>query len=327
MQTNVRSEAQQERITAGLPFVEALARRMVASMPHSIDLGDLVQDGVIGLIDAAHRFDEKRGIKFETFAERRVRGAMIDALRRDAWPRGVRRARRELEAAREKLRLELGCEPSLADLAQHMGADEARLSRTIVRIKTIESTSPLATIETVDGANLPPMLVPTAPTAPDKACEHSEVRSRIRAAIAALPWRERKVVGLYYYGEVTMKEIGGEIGVNESRVSQLHARAIQRLRKMLASDLAPEQLGSALSALPKMNMAKVPLPVSPGALAKNKNSGTTVNGGVVVSYAEARMRRSNEPAGSKERDVVGSNTAGGSVGTIMYRHPARVAAN
>ena len=89
------------RIVASLPFVEALARRMAASMPHSIDIGDLVQDGVIGLIDAAHRFDEGRGIKFETFAERRVRGAMIDALRKDAWPRGVRRQRRELEAARE----------------------------------------------------------------------------------------------------------------------------------------------------------------------------------------------------------------------------------
>ena len=91
-----------QRIVASLPFVEALARRMAASMPHSIDIGELVQDGVIGLIDAANRFDEDRGIKFETFAERRVRGAMIDALRKDAWPRGVRRQRRELEAAREE---------------------------------------------------------------------------------------------------------------------------------------------------------------------------------------------------------------------------------
>ena len=106
-----------DRIVAGLPFVEALARRMASTMPHSIDLGDLVQDGVLGLIDAANRFDEARGIKFETFAERRVRGAMIDALRKDAWPRGVRRQRRELEAAREQLRRENGCEPSIADLA------------------------------------------------------------------------------------------------------------------------------------------------------------------------------------------------------------------
>src|SRR3990172_11652746 len=92
------------RIVAGIPFVEALARRMAPTMPNSIDIGDLVQDGVIGLIDAAQRFDEDRGIKFETFAERRVRGAMIDALRREAWPRGVRRVRRELEAGREERR-------------------------------------------------------------------------------------------------------------------------------------------------------------------------------------------------------------------------------
>ena len=235
-----------DRITAGLPFVEALARRMAASMPHSVDVGDLVQDGMIGLIDASHRFDEKRGIKFETFAERRVRGAMIDALRRDAWPRGIRRVRRELEAAREKLRHELGFEPSLADLAEHMGSDETRLGRTIVRINTIESTSPLATVDAVDGANLPPVMVPAELPRPDKACERGEVASRVREAIKALPWRERKVIGLYYYGEVTMKEIGSEIGVNESRVSQLHARAVQRLRRMLGPDLGPDQVAVAM---------------------------------------------------------------------------------
>src|SRR3954463_252753 len=128
------------RIVAGLPFVEALARRMAATVPHSIDLGDLVQDGVIGLIDAARRFDEGRGLKCETFAERRVRGAMIDALRRDAWPRGVRRVRRELEAAREALRRELGAEPTMADLAKRVGIDVGRLERTILRISTIEAT-------------------------------------------------------------------------------------------------------------------------------------------------------------------------------------------
>lgn len=257
----------QDRVTNGVPFVEALARRMAASMPHSIDLGDLVQDGMIGLIDAANRFDEKRGIKFETFAERRVRGAMIDALRRDAWPRGVRRARRELEAAREKLRHELGSEPSLADLAKVLGSDEARLGRTIVRINTIESTSPLATIDTVNGANLPPVMVPPERPGPDRVCETSEVAARIRDAIKALPWRERKVIGLYYYGEVTMKAIGSEIGVNESRVSQLHARAVQRLRKTLSPDLQPAHMVAALSehvsatapATPALKMAKARL--------------------------------------------------------------------
>jgi RNA polymerase sigma factor for flagellar operon FliA len=261
MRTQPLAASQNRRVVAGLPFVEALARRMAATMPHSIDVGDLVQDGVLGLIDAVHRFDAARGIKFETFAERRVRGAMIDALRRDAWPRGVRRQRRELDAAREALRRELGHEPSLADLAARVGSDEKRLSRTILRINTIESTSPLANTEHMDESSLPPALVPSEPDSPDAAYEKIEVRERVRAAIQSLPWRERKVIGLYYYGEVTMKQIGAEIGVNESRVSQLHARAINRLREALG-EMNPDQAVElrrqlvAFAAKPKPQMAK-----------------------------------------------------------------------
>ncbi len=269
-QVPVSDRKDHDRITAGVPFVEAMARRMAATLPHSIDLGDLVQDGMIGLIDAAHRFDERRGIKFETFAERRVRGAMIDAMRRDAWPRGVRKVRRELEAAREKLRHELGAEPSLADLAKYMGSDAARLSRTIVRIKTIESTSPLASSDAAHSATLPPVMAPAELPGPDRVCERDDVANRVREAIKALPARERKVIGLYYYGDVTMKEIGGEIGVNESRVSQLHARAVQRLRKELGPDLSPKPMAASMAAgatpvgrgRRRLNMAKARLPMA-----------------------------------------------------------------
>src|SRR4051812_13308967 len=256
------SASQNRRIVAGLPFVESLARRMASTMPNSIDIGDLVQDGVLGLIDASNRFDEARGIKFETFAERRVRGAMIDALRKDAWPRGVRRQRRELDAARETLRRELGHEPSMADLAAKVGSDEKRLSRTIVRINTIEATSPLNTGEHMDESSLPTALVPSEPESPDAAYERCETRDRVRAAIQSLPWRERKVIGLYYYGEVTMKHIGGEIGVNESRVSQLHARAIRRLRDALG-DMNPQKVAEMKRQLiafaAKPVMAKAPM--------------------------------------------------------------------
>ena len=237
---------QQQRVAASLPFVESLARRMASTMPHSIDLGDLVQDGVLGLIDAAHRFDEARGIKFETFAERRVRGAMIDALRRDAWPRGVRRVRRELEAAREHLRRELGAEPTISDLARHVGSDVARLERTIIRINTIESTSPVANLEGLDNASLPAVLVPSEPPSPDRLYEETETRDRMREAIGELPARERRIVSMYYFQDATMKQIGAEIGVNESRVSQLHARAIQRLRKALGADCSMEDAARVL---------------------------------------------------------------------------------
>ena len=298
MQRQPLTAAHRDRIAAGLPFVESLARRVAASMPHSIELGDLVQDGMLGLIDAACRFDEDRGIKFETFAERRVRGAMIDALRRDAWPRGVRRQRREIEAAREQLRRELGAEPSLADLAARVGSDETRLGRTIVRINTIESTSPLSAGEHVVGSSLPPALVPSEPQAPDKAYEEVEVRARIRSAISSLPPRERKVIGMYYYAESTMKQIGAEIGVNESRVSQLHARAIQRLKKALGADCSAAEAVAALrpaivsfkQTASRMKMAKADLNGTPG---------------VVLEYkAPARPAASHRPPAASHREKI-----------------------
>lgn len=271
----------QDRVERTIPFVEALARRMAASMPHSIDMGDLVQDGVLGLIDAAQRFDEGRGIKFETFAERRVRGAIIDALRREAWPRGVRRVRRELEAARVELRKELGCEPSVADLAARVGSDEKRLNRTIVRINTIESTSPHASTDAMDDVNLPAVLMPSEPENPALAYQRTETRERVRAAIASLPWRERKVVSLYYYGEVTMKDIGSELGVNESRVSQLHARAIQRLRGALGTletpKSAPSIIREAVAAFQqKPRMLKAQLATRPACAAATDDEKPTM---------------------------------------------------
>lgn len=326
------------RVVASIPFVEQLARRVAATMPHSIDIGDLVQDGVIGLIDAAHRFDEGRGIKFETFAERRIRGAMIDALRKDAWPRGVRRQRRELEAAREELRRELGCEPSLADLAARVGSDEKRLGRTIVRINAIESTSPLANNDHLNEASLPPALVPAEPEQPDRAYEREETKARVRAAIESLPPREQKVIGLYYYGDATMKQIGAEIGVNESRVSQLHARAIRRLRDALgsaipASEAATIMRTAVLSFQQKPKMAKATL-ASRGWTA---GGGHTAKGaGVVVSYTSvsrtARSRSASrnglasqrQPLSSKKRSASGPATS--PVTKITRRANAGVAA-
>jgi RNA polymerase sigma factor for flagellar operon FliA len=283
--------AEHPRVAATLPFVEQLARRVAATMPHSIDIGDLVQDGVIGLIDAAHRFDEARGIKFETFAERRIRGAMIDALRKDAWPRGVRRQRRELEAAREELRRELGCEPSLADLAAKVGSDEKRLGRTIVRINAIESTSPLANADKLDESSVPVALMPSEPEQPDAAYEREQVTARIRTAIASLPPREQKVIGLYYYQEATMKQIGAEIGVNESRVSQLHARAIRRLRDALGSSVPQAEAVSVMrSAIlefqQKPKMAKATLE-SRRLTSSAAEAASSAKRGVVVDIAAA----------------------------------------
>jgi RNA polymerase sigma factor for flagellar operon FliA len=324
MQAHAIPAAESKRVVAGLPFVEALARRLAASMPHSIDIGDLVQDGVMGLIDAARRFDVDRGIKFETFAERRVRGAMIDALRREAWPRGVRRVRRELEAARETLRRELGHEPSLADLAAKVGSDEKRLGRTIVRIHTIESTSALASADRVDETSLPAALIPSEPASPDSAYERTEARERIRRAMATLPARERRLVSLYYFGDVTMKEIGAELGVNESRVSQLHARAIQRLRTALEPSGATARPTGATSQPPVITAftPRVPLsarPVLPFARPAQAKAAlpAPAAGATVLAYSRtsraARSRSASLNGLASQRQPVSSRNRSASV--------------
>jgi RNA polymerase sigma factor for flagellar operon FliA len=309
------------RVVNSIPFVEQLARRVAATMPHSIDIGDLVQDGVIGLIDAANRFDEARGIKFETFAERRVRGAMIDALRKDAWPRGVRRQRRELEAAREQLRRELGCEPSLADLAAKVGSDEKRLGRTIVRINAIESTSPLANNDHLDESTLPAALIPSEPERPDVAFERDETERRVRDAIASLPPREQKVISLYYYKEATMKQIGAEIGVNESRVSQLHARAIGRLREALSS-MAPgaealTMIRTAILEFHKPKMAKATLASSVGRPATVVDYASVSRTARNKSPMRTGFTSQRQPLSAKKRSA--SVAAGSSVTKITRR--------
>jgi hypothetical protein len=142
-----------------------------------------------------------------------------------------------------------------------MGTDEKRLGRTIVRINAIEATSPLASGENHDESTMPAALIPSEPEQPDTAYEKNETKDRVREAIASLPPREQKVIGLYYYGEATMKQIGQEIGVNESRVSQLHARAIRRLRDALSATMQPAEAAKAmvLAFQQKPKMAKATL--------------------------------------------------------------------
>src|SRR5262249_54854493 len=145
----------------------------------------------------------------------------------------------------------------------------------------------------LDESSLPAALVPSEPDSPDTAYEKVETRDRVRAAIQSLPWRERKVIGLYYYGEVTMKQIGAEIGVNESRVSQLHARAIRRLRDALG-DMGPEQVAEMRKALvafaAKKTMAKASLPESAA------GSKPAAQPGVVLAYKQPALAKRPVPA-------------------------------
>jgi RNA polymerase sigma factor for flagellar operon FliA len=190
-----------------------------------VDVDDLVQDGLIGLMDAARRFDPARGIAFDTFAYARVRGAMIDNWRRASWPRSIRRARRELAAARVLLRQELGAEPTVTELAMRTGRPVVNVTRLLQRIGHIEQPDP-------------PPPVPT----PDVLYAEDETRSRVRRAVAALPARERQVVQAYYFTEMRQARLSAVMGITPGRISQLHTRALGRLRAALT--VPPEGLAA-----------------------------------------------------------------------------------
>jgi RNA polymerase sigma factor for flagellar operon FliA len=205
-----------DRVVASLAFVKTLARRLASSSP-ALEMDDLVQDGLLGLMDAARRFDEAQGIPFEAFATSRVRGAMVDGLRRAAWPRGLRRVRRE----RTRLSQTLGAEPTAQALAQHLHMPVATLQRHLSRIAAIEATiwAP----------------VRPSPSTPHMLYVEHEARAKVRRGIAGLPPRERALIARYYFHDATMTEIGAALGVTEGRVSQLHQRALGRLRGLLAT--------------------------------------------------------------------------------------------
>ena len=227
-------EDRRDLVESHLEWVKGLASRMAGTMPHNIDLADLVQDGILGLIDVAERFDPLSGNKFTTFAERRVRGSMIDALRKDAWPRGIRQMRRKIEAARNQIRSETGEVADLNEIATKIGISLDDFVRWLTRISVIEATSPFTPADQVRADFLPVgALKPAKNPSPHEEYEQVENRELVTRLITSLPSRLQTVATLYYFEELTMKEIGERLGVHESRVSQLHARAIRKMREAL----------------------------------------------------------------------------------------------
>ena len=234
----------QDRIVASLPFVESVARRVAASMPHTIDLGDLVQDGMVGLIDAAHRYDDGRGIKFETFAERRVRGAMIDALRKDAWPRGVRRVSaassrppaRHCAARPAPSRRWPTWPPASAPTRSASAAPSSASAPSSRRRLLSSSPDGPHDVEAAGRAACRPRR--RRPTARYEASRDAATRVRRGPADAAAA-RAQGHRALLLPRRHDEADRGRALGVNESRISQLHARAIQRLQKAARRRLSP----------------------------------------------------------------------------------------
>jgi RNA polymerase sigma factor for flagellar operon FliA len=213
---------------AGL--VKSIARRAAVVSGNYVDVEDLASFGMIGLIKAVEKFDMDKGVTFETYATYRIRGEILDYMRRNDWvPRGVRKRVQEIEKATETFKGENSREPTEQELSERLGVKRSDISQALcdstrlctisleeVIQETVKTDSSLASEETPEGA-----------------LAQSELIDELAGAIDALPEREKLVIALYYHEELTLKEISTVMSVSESRVSQLHTRAVKNLKKAL----------------------------------------------------------------------------------------------
>jgi RNA polymerase sigma factor for flagellar operon FliA len=225
-----------------LPLVKNVAGRLAAGFPKSVELNDLVNTGVIGLIEAFNNFDPERGVKFETFAVPRIRGAILDELRALDWvPRSTRSKARNIDKATTLLENELGRGPSDAELAKtlRISAAELHSAKRDVSVTMLLSLDELICRED-DNRQVPRIETVENSTTIDvlEDMEKTELRMFLIQAISSLTEQERLVISLYYYEELTLKEIGEIMLISESRVSQIHTRAVNRLREMIRDRFA-----------------------------------------------------------------------------------------
>jgi RNA polymerase sigma factor for flagellar operon FliA len=224
------------------PLVKYVVGRLAINMPTIIDSDDIISYGTLGLIDAVERFDPTRGIKFETYAIARIRGAIIDALRSlDQIPRTARQRAREIESAIAELEAKLKRPPTDQEVADRMGMDVERYREACVRtnVMTLSLDSLLSTDDEEGQGGMRPYAFEDRDSPdPLAATEKREMEKALVLAVRNLPERERLVLSLYYYEELTMKEISRVMEISESRVCQLHAQAILRLRATLRAQQA-----------------------------------------------------------------------------------------
>ncbi len=219
------------------PLVKYVGGRVAAGLPNSVDRADLVSYGMFGLIDAIEKFDPDLGYRFETYAISRIRGSMMDELRRLDWvPRSIRTRARRIEEAIASLEAELHRSPTDDELAERLGLDVAQLRRTLGQISMTGVAALEETLSTVgqgsEALTLGEAIADDA-AGPSDVFESTELRNRLRDAVLALPERERLVLGLYYYEGLTLAQIGEVIGVTESRVCQIHTKSVLQLRARL----------------------------------------------------------------------------------------------
>ncbi len=228
------SQATRDRaIIEHLPLVRAIAMRVHESLPVSVDLDDLIHAGVLGLFDAVVKYNPTKRVAFPSYAKHRIKGAILDSLRQLDWAsRDIRRRQRLIEDTARELAAEMQRTPTSDEVAERLGIEPARWRQIMLDLWNVGLVS--ASTRPAEADELPAPEFPCHPDEqPDRICAKGELRGKLHAAMSDLPERYRKVVTLYYSHELTMKEIGGILGINESRVSQIHKSALQKMASTL----------------------------------------------------------------------------------------------
>ena len=241
-QKNPTPEVRKKLLSMYVPLVRNVATRMAMGFPRSVELTDLINTGCIGLIEAFGNFDPSRGVKFETYAVPRIRGAILDELRALDWvPRSTRAKSREIERAMTQLENELGRQPEKAELAACLNLSEGELHRALDDV----SCTNILSLDEIIYPEDDNRQVPRIETVKDHTSlsvlgllEKGELHSFLVVAIDRLTEQEKLVISLYYFEELTLKEIGEVMVISESRVSQIHTRAVKKLRGMVKDRFA-----------------------------------------------------------------------------------------
>ena len=240
----ITTENREEVIIKYSPMIKYVANRIAMRLPPHIEVDDLISVGVLGLMDAITKYDSSRGAKFKTYAEFRVRGAILDELRSMDWvPRSIRQKASKVDKVVQGLQAKLRRAPEDEEVAKEMGLSLDQFHETLNETKSI----PIFSLEDLgiakesgDQQSLLDCLAGKADADPQTQVRLVELKEIIAKAIDALPEKERLMVSLYYYEELTMKEIGAVLDITESRVSQIHSKAVYRLRTKLKAIIAEE---------------------------------------------------------------------------------------
>lgn len=231
-----RLERRNQIVMEHLPLVKVIALRVHENLPVHVELDDLVHAGVLGLFDAANKYNPSKEVAFSAYAKHRIKGAILDSLRQLDWAsRDLRRRHKQVESLTRELTAELHRAPTEAELADRMGVSVERWRQMAIDLRNVGLVS--ASSRPHDQDDLPAPEFPCPPDShPDNVCAQTQMKSALTQAIKVLPERYQKVVELYYSGEMTMKEIGGVLGINESRVSQIHKSALEKMQAALESN-------------------------------------------------------------------------------------------